>query len=415
MKRRIPLMSRSSQTLLLVLVAVLLAPLGFATSAAAATLKVSSFPSGAQVIVDGVNTGKVTPMNVSLPEGDHVVTVQISGAGWRADTRVVTIVSGNNDLSVTLLPVSTEGPPGPKGDKGDPGDPGDPGVNGTNGADGLNGADGQPGAPGPPGLPGVVGSFDSLAGLPCTRTGVAGSIQIFYAANGDATLRCVLPDPTEPPPPPPPDNPTPAVLSLNEVHPNITGSADLIELVVTQAGNAAGITIRQNFTNSILLATLPSIELNLGDRIVVHLNPADGWTSETGSPSEAFCGGCTAGAWDVRGNAVGITYTSVVLLVRAPNGIVQEGVPFTNSATTASVSFASDLQSLQTLGLWNPIDCSGFLCTDGSTPSARDISVEWGGLTSAGTTSVGRVPDGTQSHSKGDWQISPSTFGASNF
>jgi PEGA domain len=57
----------------------------------------------AQVLVDGVNTGKVTPMNVSLPEGDHVVTVQIPGSGWNSDTRTVTIVSGNNDLSAALF------------------------------------------------------------------------------------------------------------------------------------------------------------------------------------------------------------------------------------------------------------------------------------------------------------------------
>jgi hypothetical protein len=96
-----------------------------AAPSAAATLKVSSFPSGAQVIVDGVNTGKVTPMNISLPEGDHVVTVQIPGSGWNPDTRTVTIVSGNNDLSVTLLPTPTPGPPGP---------PGPPGATGQNGA-----------------------------------------------------------------------------------------------------------------------------------------------------------------------------------------------------------------------------------------------------------------------------------------
>lgn len=110
-----------------------------AAPSAAATLKVSSFPSGAQVIVDGVNTGKITPMNVSLPEGDHVVTVQIPGSGWSADTRTVTIVTGNNDLSVTLLPIPTPGPQGPKGDKGDTGDQGIQGPQGIPGTDGTNG------------------------------------------------------------------------------------------------------------------------------------------------------------------------------------------------------------------------------------------------------------------------------------
>ena len=48
------------------IVIVLLALLGVAARGAAAKLKVTSFPSGAQVAIDGVNTGKVTPMNVSL-------------------------------------------------------------------------------------------------------------------------------------------------------------------------------------------------------------------------------------------------------------------------------------------------------------------------------------------------------------
>jgi hypothetical protein len=124
------------RSLLRISVVLLLLSAISAAPSAAATLKVSSFPSGAQVVVDGVNTGKITPMNVSVVEGDHVVTVQIPGSGWSADTRTVTIVTGNNDLSVTLLPMPTPGPPGPKGDKGDrgiQGPQGNPGTDGTNG------------------------------------------------------------------------------------------------------------------------------------------------------------------------------------------------------------------------------------------------------------------------------------------
>ena len=126
-------MRRILRTMLPISIVVLL--VSFSVSAVeAATLKVSSFPSGAQVSIDGVNTGKLTPMNVSLSEGDHSVTVAIPGSGWNPDTRTVTIVSGNNDLSVTLLPIPTPGPPGPKGDKGDQGiqgPQGNPGINGT--------------------------------------------------------------------------------------------------------------------------------------------------------------------------------------------------------------------------------------------------------------------------------------------
>jgi PEGA domain/Collagen triple helix repeat (20 copies) len=140
-----------------------------AAPAAASTLKVTSFPSGARVSVDGVNTGKLTPMNVALADGDHVVTVDIPGSGWSADTRVVTITPGNNDLSVTLLPVVTQGPPGLKGDrgdkgekgeKGDKGDKGDPGEMGGKGDRGDKGDQGDKGDPGPPGPVGGIPAVD---------------------------------------------------------------------------------------------------------------------------------------------------------------------------------------------------------------------------------------------------------------
>ncbi|MBM3772304.1 MAG: PEGA domain-containing protein [Acidimicrobiia bacterium] len=47
----------------------------------AGVLKVTSFPSSAQVFVDGVATGKVTPMSIALSLGEHTVTVQIAGGG----------------------------------------------------------------------------------------------------------------------------------------------------------------------------------------------------------------------------------------------------------------------------------------------------------------------------------------------
>jgi hypothetical protein len=94
-------------------------------------LKVTSFPSGAKVSIDGVDTGKVTPMSLSLAVGDHAVIVSIPNSGWNPDSRIVTIVSGNNDLSVTLLPAVTAGPPGPPGPKGDTGATGPTGAAGT--------------------------------------------------------------------------------------------------------------------------------------------------------------------------------------------------------------------------------------------------------------------------------------------
>jgi hypothetical protein len=120
-------------------------------AAQSGSLKVTSFPSGALVVVDGASTGKVTPMSVGLPLGDHTVTVSLPGSGWNPDTRTVTIAAGNNDLSVTLLPTLTQGPPGPQGI---PGPPGPQGIQGLPGAPGIQG---PPGPPGPQGEKGDKG------------------------------------------------------------------------------------------------------------------------------------------------------------------------------------------------------------------------------------------------------------------
>src|SRR5438874_7402513 len=128
----------------------------------AQSLKVTSFPDGASVSIDGVDTGKVTPMSTSLSLGPHTVLVSIPNSGWNPDRRNLTVEAGTNYLSVTLLPTLTAGPQGPQGPKGDTGaqgpkgDPGKDGVNGLNGApgkDGVNGTNGKDGANGLDGAP----------------------------------------------------------------------------------------------------------------------------------------------------------------------------------------------------------------------------------------------------------------------
>jgi hypothetical protein len=156
-------------------------------------------------------------MNLSLPEGDHVVTVQIPGTGWSGDTRTVTITAGNNDLSVTLLPLVTGGPQRPPGAHGINGTSvsfvdyfsgttylgaatgcpnggavyaaGSPpvtayvcnGVNGTNGIDGTNGAGAR--AAGPWVLAGglAIGDGEQVVhdDCACDRAGVRGCQRSF--------------------------------------------------------------------------------------------------------------------------------------------------------------------------------------------------------------------------------------------
>src|SRR5262249_42738880 len=130
------------------------------------SLKVTSFPSGASVKVDGVDTGKTTPMSISLALGDHAVEGAIPNSGWNPDSRTVNIDSGNNDLTVTLLPAQLigakgesgeQGPKGETGAQGSKGDPGESGPKGETGAAGLKGDTGAPGDTGPTGNDGTAG------------------------------------------------------------------------------------------------------------------------------------------------------------------------------------------------------------------------------------------------------------------
>lgn len=167
----------------------------FASTAFGQSLHVSSFPDGANVLIDGVDTKKVTPMQTSLAAGTHTVVVQLSNlTGWSIDTRTITIASGDNYLSVTLLPTLTQGPPGPQGPsatiqvgqvttgppgtpvyvgndgtanaavldftipKGDPGPQGIPGLQGPAGKDGVAGPKGDKGDPGASGAVGAAGA-----------------------------------------------------------------------------------------------------------------------------------------------------------------------------------------------------------------------------------------------------------------
>src|SRR5260370_16064573 len=139
-------------------------PVALRADSSNGALKVTSFPSGANVSVDGVDTGKVTPMSISVAVGAHTVVVSIPNSGWNPDSRPFVVVAGNNDLGVTLLPILTTGPPGLKGD---PGPIGPPGPKGDKGDKGDLGPPGAPGAPGVPGATGPVG--------PAGATGATGA------------------------------------------------------------------------------------------------------------------------------------------------------------------------------------------------------------------------------------------------
>lgn len=104
----------------------------FVLTSHAASLKVTSFPDGAQVWIDGSYTGKVTPMSTTVPDNTAIIVkVQIPNSGWKPQETEFQTTTGINELSVTLLPLITEGPAGPSGPKGDTGPQGPAGASGT--------------------------------------------------------------------------------------------------------------------------------------------------------------------------------------------------------------------------------------------------------------------------------------------
>src|SRR5260370_2017039 len=117
-------------------------PVALRADSSNGALKVTSFPSGANVSVDGVDTGKVTPMSISVAVGMHTVMVSIPNSGWNPDSRPFVVVAGNNDLSVTLLPNLAIGPTGPPGPTGPAGPAGSAVPAGATRATGSTGATG---------------------------------------------------------------------------------------------------------------------------------------------------------------------------------------------------------------------------------------------------------------------------------
>src|SRR5262249_39848936 len=103
-----------------------------------------------------------------LSEGEHVVTASLPGSGWTPATQTITIVNGNNELTLTLLPALTTGPAGATGSTGATGATGATGPVGATGPSGTNGATG---ATGPQGIQGPQGTQGSVG-----PTGPAGAV-----------------------------------------------------------------------------------------------------------------------------------------------------------------------------------------------------------------------------------------------
>ncbi len=214
------------------------------------------------------------------------------------------------------------------------------------------------------------------------------------------------------------NNPAPAVLLLNEVNPQVSSNLDLIELRAVSAGNTQNIQVLQSSNSGPqIVATLPSIQVAVGDLIVVHVNTPGGMsetTSRTQFPQASYPSHYDT-AWDVAGTSVTLTYSHRVLTVVSAAGVITDGVAFVLSTTSSPPgAYPSWLFDLQAAGHWLPVSCGGGPCTYTSVPSALDVSADYAGVTSSPGTSVQRL-SGQDTNSKNDWlPAGPSTFGLPN-
>jgi PEGA domain-containing protein len=108
-------------------------------------IAVSSFPAGASVTLDGVLQPKITPLTITTTNGSHTLVTSAPNSGWQPDTRNVAVSGGTLLVSITLLPILTQGPVGPQGATGAQGPTGPTGVQGPIGPQGGTGPQGPQG------------------------------------------------------------------------------------------------------------------------------------------------------------------------------------------------------------------------------------------------------------------------------
>jgi hypothetical protein len=217
----------------------------------------------------------------------------------------------------------------------------------------------------------------------------------------------------------------PAVLRINELNPGVTTKADLIELRVVAKGNIGGLLIQKDVGNlaPTLLTTLPPIDVDVDQLIVVHLK-TDG-TSETAHLDDCKDAVCYPTAWDVfdsaNGNNIGNSARTVV--VREPSGRIQDAVAF---YSILRAGFAKDVSFLQSPqgpfpSQWKPADCSGAPCDETTVKSIVVFTGAAKGVPAVSFKdgySIGRISN-TDTDTAADWAPGPdathkNTFGLPN-
>lgn len=180
------------------IIKLVIALLLFASSSFAQKVTVQSFPSGAEISIDGVDTGQVTPTgSINIAAGSHTILAAspISSPDWGSTSTSVIIPSGKGTTTVTVIlnPILTIGPQGPAGPIGPQGIAGFNGSQGPTGVQGATGPQGPIGETGPSPFAGSwVPSASYSLGNEILRApivnGATGSVGPYFNISGNNSV-----------------------------------------------------------------------------------------------------------------------------------------------------------------------------------------------------------------------------------
>jgi hypothetical protein len=207
---------------------------------------------------------------------------------------------------------------------------------------------------------------------------------------------------------------TPAVLKINEINANITGSCDLLELRVISGGTIAGFTVTERADN---LITMPDMIVAANDIIVIHMNGVNcgAGTNETVSKDQFSIAANYPTAWDFWSADNGLFNTDNVFQVRDGLGTLQDAVlaadsdldvnTAVNSETAAAIVAAAN----QWFTLAGVVPPGGYV--DGSFRANAVLDLNG---TAMNATGVSIQRENTDNNDEGDWTMAAQTWGALN-
>lgn len=195
---------------------------------------------------------------------------------------------------------------------------------------------------------------------------------------------------------------------------------DIVELYLQSGGNIGGVTLYEgSATNWQSREVFPSLELEAGSYILVHLKPQG--TTEAGEQDETASASASGGfdahetAWDfwVEGGDGLSGNNGALTLTTAPNGEIMDAILYTNRNSKSDSKYrgfgtAQNLgwaEELHDANQWNAAEAS-----------LRPEDVVFVGYSTA-TRSVCRGSGSLDSNSKGDWHTVPTSgysFGKQN-